>query len=319
MHKIFISGGAGFVGSHLCEKINKNYKKSSIIILDKLTYAGNKNFIKTLIEKKNVTFIKGNLCDIKLMKKLLKNVDLAINVAAESHVDNSFNNSFAFTITNTLGSHVFFENCRINKVKNIIHVSTDEVYGQKISGRSYENDRLLPTNPYSASKAAAEMIALSYKKSFKMNITIVRSNNLYGIRQYPEKLIPKTILSFLTKKKMKLHGNGQQIRHYLHIDDFTDGILLILKKKIKNEIINFGSNEMYQNKEIVKKISKFMKINTNKNIKFVKDRPFNDIRYSVSFDKIKAYGWKPFRYFNKEILVVIDWYKNNINMFKKIK
>ena len=271
------------------------------------------------MNKKNVSFIKGDICDQKLMSKLLKNVNIAINVAAESHVDNSFNNSFAFTFTNTLGSHVFFENCRINKVKNIIHVSTDEVYGQKISGRSYENDRLLPTNPYSASKAAAEIIALSYKKSFKMNITIVRSNNLYGIRQYPEKLIPKTILSFLIKKKMNLHGNGRQIRHYLHIDDFTDGILLILKKKIKNEIINFGSNEQYQNKEIVKKISKFMKINTNKNIKFIKDRPFNDIRYSVSFAKIKAHGWKPLRDFNKEILIMIDWYKKNINLFKKIK
>tara|TARA_B100000902_G_C27214233_1_gene866104 strand:- start:36 stop:995 length:960 start_codon:yes stop_codon:yes gene_type:complete len=319
MKKIFISGGAGFVGSHLCEKIFENYKNSKILILDKLTYAGNKKFLKKLLNKKNVTFIKGDICDQKLMSKLLKNINIAINVAAESHVDNSFNNSFAFTFTNTLGSHVFFEKCRINKVKNIIHVSTDEVYGQKISGRSYENDRLLPTNPYSASKAAAEMIALSYKKSFKMNITIVRSNNLYGIRQYPEKLIPKTILSFLIKKKMNLHGNGQQLRHYLHIDDFTDGILLILKKKIKNEIINFGSNEQYQNKEIVKKISKFMKINTNKNIKFVKDRPFNDIRYSVSFAKIKAHGWKPFRNFNKEILTMIDWYKKNINLFKKIK
>ena len=131
----------------------KNYKNSKIIILDKLTYAGNKKFLTKLLNKKNVSFIKGDICDQKLMSKLLKNVNIA-NGKTESHVDNSFNNSFAFTFTNTLGSHVFFENCRINKVKNIIHVSTDEVYGQKISGRSYENDRLLPTNPYSASKAS---------------------------------------------------------------------------------------------------------------------------------------------------------------------
>ncbi len=317
MHKIFISGGAGFVGSHLCEKINKKYKKSAIFILDKLTYAGNKNFIKTLIKKKNITFVKGDLCNIKLMKKLLKNVDIAINVAAESHVDNSFENSFAFTLTNTFGSHVFYESCKINNVKNILHVSTDEVYGQKISGKSLETDKLLPSNPYSASKAAAEMVALSYNKSFKTNINIIRSNNLYGIRQYPEKLISKSIISFLESRKMEIHGNGKQSRHYLHIDDLTDGILLLLKKKIKNEIINFGSKEKFTNKDVVKKICKYMKINFKKNTKFVKDRPFNDFCYNVSIKKAQKYGWSPKRKFDENIINIIQWYKDNIKLFRK--
>ena len=319
MHKILISGGAGFVGSHLCEKINNRYKKSKLIILDKLTYAGNKLFINDLIKKKNIIFVKGDICDNKLMKQLLKNVDIAINVAAESHVDNSFNNSYSFTLTNTFGSHVFFENCKFNKVKNILHVSTDEVYGQKISGTSFEDDKLLPTNPYSASKAAAEMIALSYNKSFKTDLTIIRSNNLYGTRQYPEKLIAKTILSFLKNKKMEIHGNGKQIRHYLHIDDLTDGILMILKKKIKNQIINFGSYESYNNKEVVQKISNHMKINFKKNIKFIKDRPFNDFRYKISIKKAKSYGWKAKKKFDQNISEVIEWYRNNQNIFKNIK
>ncbi len=316
MHKILISGGAGFVGSHLCEKIYKHYNNSKLIILDKLTYAGNRLFIKDLIIKKNVSFVKGDICDANLMKKLLKGVDIAINVAAESHVDNSFNNSFAFTLTNTFGSHVFFENCKYNKVENILHVSTDEVYGQKISGTSFENDKLLPTNPYSASKAAAEMIALSYNKSFKINLTIIRSNNLYGTRQYPEKLIAKTILSFLKKKKMEIHGKGKQIRHYLHIDDLTDGILMILRKKIKNQIINFGSYESYNNKEIVQKISNHMNVDFKKNIKFIKDRPFNDFRYKVSFRKAMNYGWKPKNKFDMNIVKIIEWYKKNQSLFK---
>jgi UDP-glucose 4,6-dehydratase len=319
MHKIFISGGAGFVGSHLCEKIKENYKGSKIIILDKLTYAGNLKFIKELIKDKNVTFIKGDLCNIKLMKKLLKNADIAINVAAESHVDNSFNNSFSFTLTNTFGSHVFFENCRINNVKNIIHVSTDEVYGQKTSGKSFENDRLLPTNPYSASKAAAEMIALSYNKSFKSKITIIRSNNLFGTRQYPEKIIPKTILSFLKNKKMEIHGNGKQIRHYLHIDDLTDGILLILKKKLTGQTINFGSNENYNNKELIKKICKHMNMNFDKSTKFIKDRPFNDVRYKVSTKKAKSFGWTTNKNLKDSLPDLIKWYASNKTLFKNIK
>jgi len=317
MHKIFISGGAGFVGSHLCEKIKENYKGSKIIILDKLTYAGNLKFIKELIKDKNVTFIKGDLCNIKLMKKLLKNADIAINVAAESHVDNSFNNSFSFTLTNTFGSHVFFENCRVNNVKNIIHISTDEVYGQKLSGKSFETDKLLPTNPYSASKAAAEMIALSYNKSFKSNITIIRSNNLYGTRQFPEKLISKSIISFLNKKKMEIHGYGLQTRHYLHINDLTDGVLMILKKKIKNQIINFGTNEKFRNKDVVNKICKHMNLNFKDNVKYIKDRPFNDFSYNVSIKKAIQFGWKPKRKFDEKILDIINWYKKNKKLFKK--
>ena len=317
MHKIFISGGAGFLGSHLCDKINYYYRNSEIIILDKLTYSANELFIKNLINKKNVKFIKGDICDHNLMSKLLKKVNIAINVAAESHVDNSFNNSYSFTLTNTFGSHIFFENCRSNNVKHIIHVSTDEVYGQRVYGTSTESDRLLPTNPYSASKAAAEMIALSYNKSFKLNITIIRSNNLYGTRQYPEKLIPKTILSFLINKKMEVHGNGKQIRHYLHVDDLTDGILLILKKKIKNEIINFGSSEYCSNLEMIKKISKKMNIRLSNKIKFIKNRPFNDLRYKVSLKKAKSYGWIAKKNFNEEIIKIIEWYKSNINIFNK--
>ena len=199
--KIFITGSAGFIGSHLSEKLFHVYRKCNFILYDKITYAAKKLYIKNLVAKKNVKFIKNDLLNFNVLKKNLQNVDLAINVAAESHVDNSFGNSLVFTKTNTLGTHCFLEACRRQKVNRIIHVSTDEVYGENSGIPFKEKQFLNPTNPYSASKAAADMIVNAYKKSYNMNINTVRANNIYGTRQYPEKLISKTILCLLTKKK----------------------------------------------------------------------------------------------------------------------
>lgn len=201
MNNFFITGGAGFVGSDLCETIYFQFKKAKIFILDKLTYAGNKKFLKLIINSNRVKFIKDDVNNIKKYSKILKKCDVAINVAAESHVDRSFKNSILFTKTNTLGSHNFFQECFKSNIKHILHVSTDEVYGEKSKGLSREEDIMSPSNPYAASKAAAEIIFNSYKKYTKNKMTIVRGNNLYGIRQYPEKLIPYCINRLLKKKK----------------------------------------------------------------------------------------------------------------------
>ena len=191
--KIFITGAAGFIGSHLTEKLYDHYSNSKFILYDKITYAANKKYIGKLLKKKNVKFIQDDLLNLKSLQLNLKNIDLAINVAAESHVDNSFGNSLIFTQTNTLGTHYFLEACRKQKVKRIIHVSTDEVYGENLDKPFKENQSLNPTNPYSASKAGADMMVNAYKKSYKLNINTVRANNIYGTRQYPEKLISKSI------------------------------------------------------------------------------------------------------------------------------
>ena len=201
MKKIFISGAAGFIGSHLSEFFFSNYLSSKFILFDKFTYAANKKYLKNIINSDRVLFLKKDLVDFNSLKNSLANVDLAINVAAESHVDNSFGNSLIFTKTNTLGTHSFLEACRINKVKKIIHVSTDEVYGEN-TGLAFDEKRFLnPTNPYSASKAGADMIVNSYIHSYNMPINIIRANNIFGTRQYPEKLVSKTIFNFLKKKK----------------------------------------------------------------------------------------------------------------------
>ena len=315
MKKIFITGGAGFIGSHICEEIFNTFKKSKIVIFDKLTYAGNKFYLKDIINSPRVKFVKGDINVYHSYTKLMKNVDLAINVAAESHVDNSFTNPISFTKTNTVGAHNFLLNCINNKVKKIVHISSDEVYGEKLSGSCDENQKIEPTNPYSASKAAAEVIINSHKYSYKREIITIRGNNVYGVRQYPEKLIPRCILSLLNGKKIPLHGNGKNVRYYLSAKDFSRAVCLLIKKKNKG-IFNVGSNDFFTNIEVATAICKILQKDTKKYIKFVKDRPFNDKRYCVSTNKIRKLGWSPKNSLMKDLTHIIEWYIKNKKLFK---
>ena len=316
LKKIFITGGAGFIGSHVSETFFKNFTKSKIIILDKLTYAGNKSFISSILKSRRVRFIKCDINDTKKYSKLLKNCDLAINIAAESHVDNSFVSPLNFTKTNSLGAHAFFLECIKKKVKKILHVSSDEVYGEKLNGTCYEDQLVNPTNPYSASKAAAEILINSYKYTYKKEIIIVRANNIYGIRQYPEKLISTSIVNLIKNKPIPIHGNGKNIRFYLSAEDFANALVLLVKKKDKGTF-NIGSNFYERNINIANYICKFFKKNPKKFIKFTKDRLYNDKRYSVSSKKIRKLGWMPKRNLIKDLPMIIGWYKKNYKIFKK--
>ena len=314
--KILITGAAGFIGSHLAESLFLKYPNSKFILFDKLTYAANIKFISKLIKDKNIKFIKADLLNLKILKKSLKNVDLAINVAAESHVDNSFGNSIAFTKTNTLGAHTFFEACRYNKLKKIIHISTDEVYGENI-GKAFSERRFLnPTNPYSASKAGADMIANSYIYSYKLPIIIVRANNIFGKRQFPEKLISKTIFSFLKKIKMTIQGDGDYYRYFLSVEDFCEGIKVIIDKGKTGDIFNIASNKEYKITKVVEKICEIFKIDFKNNIKFITNRPFNDKSYNISCKKISLLGWKPKKELFDELPEICEWYKKNVSLFK---
>jgi dTDP-glucose 4,6-dehydratase len=317
MKSFFITGAAGFIGSHVCEHILIKFPNAKIFALDKLTYAGNKIFLKKLFKSKKFKFIHSDILNTKKYFKYLKNIDCAINIAAESHVDHSFKNSIEFTRTNTLGAHVFLENCIRRKVNKIIHISTDEVYGDKIKGFSYETDSLNPTNPYSASKAAAEMITNSYKFVLKKDIIIVRANNIYGTRQFPEKLIPSCIVSLIKNKKIPIHGNGRHLRHYLYVKDFCNALEIIVKK-VNKGIYNVGSTDSYRNIKIAKKICSLMN-KSYKNIKFTKDRPFNDRRYAVSSKKIHKLGWRQKAKLFNQLEEIINWYKEKYNVFNSKK
>lgn len=315
MKKIVITGGAGFIGSHISEYISSKFPNSKIFIIDKLTYAGKKFYLKEILKKKKVFFYKVDILKSVKYKKILLNCDLAINVAAESHVDNSFDSPAKFTLNNTLGSHIFLNSCVNQKVKKIIHISSDEVYGDIRKGKFNEKSKLNPTNPYSASKAAADIIIESYKYCYKKEIIIVRSNNIFGIRQYPEKLIPKTICNLLENKKIPIHGNGSNIRYFLSIKDFCEALFLIIKKTNRG-IYNVSSNRYFKNLDLVKLICKRMNKNPTNNIKFVKDRMYNDKRYSISCAKLKKLGWKPKYKIENELNILINWYKKNNHIYK---
>ena len=315
LKKIFITGGAGFIGSHVSEAFFKSFKNSKIIILDKLTYAGNKKFLSSIIQSPRVKFIKSDILNTKKYNYFLKNCDLAINIAAESHVDNSFMSPLNFTKTNTLGAHAFLLECIKNKVKKILHISSDEVYGEKISGNCYENQLVNPTNPYSASKAAAEILINSYKYTYKKEIIIVRANNIYGIRQYPEKLISTSIVNLIKNKPIPIHGNGKNIRYYLSVIDFARALILLVKKKNRGTF-NIGSNYSEKNINIAKKICKIFKKNPKKYITFTKDRLYNDKRYSVSSKKIRKLGWKPTMSLQRDLPTIVKWYKKHYKIFK---
>ena len=316
--KIFITGGAGFIGSHICEEVYKKFPKSKIIIFDKLTYAGNKKYLENIITSSRVKFVRGDIIKHYTYSTLLKNVDLAINIAAESHVDNSFISPHFFSLTNTVGAHAFLLKCIENKVKKIIHISSDEIYGEKLLGKCTERQKIEPTNPYSASKAAAEIFINSYKYSYKKEIITVRGNNIYGIRQYPEKLIPRCIISLLKNRKIPIHGNGKNQRFYLSAQDFASAIILLIKKK-NNGIYNIGSNESYTNIELAKSICKYLDKDPKKFINYVKDRPYNDKRYSISSSKIRKIGWKPKFNLIKDLPKIVQWYSDNLYLYKDFK
>jgi dTDP-glucose 4,6-dehydratase len=318
MNKIVITGGAGFIGSHVAEKMVEEYPDAEIHILDKMTYAADFENISHLLKRGQRYLCVGDICDFEFCLRVTKGADLILHLAAESHVDNSFGNSFRFTQSNTLGTHTLLEATRVNEVPRFIHVSTDEVYGEIRSGFHKESDILNPTNPYSASKAAADMIVNSYIRSFKLPVVSVRANNIYGIRQYPEKLIPRFTLLGLTGQRFTVHGDGSHSRRFLAAEDFAEAMALLVHKGQIGEIYNIGSDSEYTTLQIVDMISERLGIRGSTMTEFVGDRPFNDCRYAIDCSKLQALGWKQSRPLERHLLEVIEWYKHNRRRYEHI-
>jgi len=317
MRRILITGGAGFIGSHICEHVCAAFPNSEVIVLDKMTYAADFRYIMDLVASNRMELVVGDICDYKLCKSLATGCDLVIHAAAESHVDRSFHSSILFTQTNALGTHTVMEACRDARVSKIIHVSTDEVYGEVLTGDCDEAQTLNPTNPYSASKAAAEMIVNGYVHSFKSPVVIVRANNIFGTRQYPEKLIPRAIMSLLYGKKIPLHGSGTNVRHYLSAHDFADALILLSEKGKIHEVYNIGAEEEYSNRQVVSMICREFNAAFDDSVAFVEDRPFNDRRYAISWDKISNLGWRSRRRLQDELPSIVAWYRDNADEIAK--
>jgi UDP-glucose 4,6-dehydratase len=316
MNKIVITGGAGFIGSHVAEKMVEVYPDAEIHILDKMTYAADFENISHLLKRGQRCLRVGDVCDFEFCLRVIKGSDLILHLAAESHVDNSFGNSFRFTQSNTLGTHTLLEAARVSEVPKFIHVSTDEVYGEIPSGFHKETDILNPTNPYAASKAAADMIVNSYIRSFDLPIISVRANNIYGIRQHPEKLIPRFTLLGLKGLKFTVHGDGSHSRRFLAAKDFAEALALLIGKGEIGQIYNIGSDSEYTTLQIVDMISARLGIAASTMTEFVDDRPFNDCRYAIDCSKMLALGWKQRMSFESHLSEVIEWYKHNMRRYE---
>ncbi len=328
MKKVIVTGGSGFIGRNLVQKLLKN--KFFVINIDKLTYASRN--VKLKLKNKNYLFFRKDINNKKFINSIFNKYkpDLLINVAAESHVDNSIFSSKEFIITNILGTSNLL-NCskeylekNISKKKKFIffQISTDEVYGDIKKGiKSRENDILNPSSPYSSSKASADLLVTSWSRTYDINYIITRSSNNYGPFQHKEKLIPVVIKSILNKKKIPIYGNGNQTREWIYVEDNVDAIFKIIKSGKKNSVYNIGSNIFKKNIDLVKLICKlFDQTTTSKNskkyISYVLDRKGHDKRYALNISKIKKkIKWKPKTQFSKGIKKTIEWYLKHKSIF----
>jgi dTDP-glucose 4,6-dehydratase len=321
MKRILVTGGAGFIGSNFINYILSNRKEIFIVNLDKLTYAGNLQNLKSVENHANYTFVKGDIVNDELVSYLFQKYEIThvINFAAESHVDRSILGSEIFFRTNVLGTNVLLENAKRFGVEKFIQISTDEVYGSLgPDGQFEETTPLQPNSPYAASKAAADMMALAFYHTYHVPVVITRCSNNYGPYQFPEKLIPLMIINSLNNKKLPVYGDGMNVRDWIYVIDHNKAIELVFDKGKVGEVYNVGANTEKQNIEIVKLLLKHTG-KTEELIEYVKDRPGHDRRYAINSTKInKELGWEVEYSFESAIQDTIKWYMDNQKWWKEI-
>jgi dTDP-glucose 4,6-dehydratase len=318
--KLLVTGGAGFIGSNFVRYMLNKYKDYKIVNLDKLTYAGNLENVRDLEANRRHSFVKGDICDLRLVEKLVKReeVDVIVNFAAETHVDRSIVDPEAFIRTDVFGTYTLLEVARKFSVKKYVQISTDEVYGSIEKGSFSETSSLAPSSPYSASKAAADLLALAYKTTYGLPVLITRGSNTYGPYQHTEKLIPLFITNLMENSKVPLYGDGKNVRDWLYVIDHCSGIDTVLHRGNIGEIYNIGASDERTNLEITHMILGELGM-TEDMIEFVKDRLGHDRRYSLNCKKLKALRWKPGYSLEKGLKETVKWYTQNMKWWKKIK
>jgi dTDP-glucose 4,6-dehydratase len=321
--KILVTGGAGFIGSNfvrmaLTDKF-PDFKVNELVVLDLLTYAGDEENLAPIATDKRYKFVKGDIRDLELAKKLMSQSDYVVHFAAESHVDRSIEGGSEFVSTNVMGTQVLLDAARNSNIKRFLHVSTDEVYGSISEGSWPEDHPLLPNSPYSASKAGSDLLVRAYNRTHKLDTVITRCSNNYGQYQFPEKVMPLFITNIIEGKKVPLYGNGLNVRDWLHVDDHCRGIALALTKGKSGEVYNIGGGTELTNVELTHKILDAMGVG-KEFIQPVEDRKGHDLRYSVDITKINIHlGYSPQVNFEEGLIQTINWYKNNEAWWKKHK
>jgi len=353
--KLLITGGAGFIGSNFVRYILKRYSGYKIIILDKLTYAGNLDNLKEFLHQSNLflredyetsyphrsvdsfqiilnktesvhqicsdeglLFIQGDICDSQLVGQIMPGVDVVVNFAAQSHVDRSIIEAGSFVTTDVYGTYVLLEAARKHKISRLIQISSDETYGSIEKGSFKETDPLNPSSPYAASKAAADLLVKSYYVTYNLPVIITRSSNNFGPYQHPEKLIPLFITNAVDDTYLPLYGDGMNVRDWLYVIDNCSAIDLVLHKGRPGEIYNIGADNERTNLEITRMILKLLG-KPEDLIKLVQDRPGHDRRYALNCSKIRKLGWKVDYDFAEAMKTTVRWYRDNQDWWRKIK
>lgn len=320
MKKMLVTGGAGFIGSCFVRHILKKHPDYKVINLDALTYCGNLENLDDVKNNPNYTFIHGNICDRELVREIIKDVDYAVNFAAESHVDNSIKHPEIFVETNVQGTLNLLQACKELGIERFLQVGTDEVYGSLgKTGYFYETTPIQPNSPYSASKASADLLVRAYHETYGLPVLNTRCSNNYGPYQYPEKLIPFFISRLLKNQKVPVYGDGLNVRDWLYVYDHCEAIDVVLHKGKIGEVYNIGGHNEKTNMEITHLILDAMgKDETS--IEYVQDRLGHDRRYAIANDKITSeLGWEPSVTFEEGIKLTIDWYLNNQDWIKSIE
>ncbi|XP_047961053.1 trifunctional UDP-glucose 4,6-dehydratase/UDP-4-keto-6-deoxy-D-glucose 3,5-epimerase/UDP-4-keto-L-rhamnose-reductase RHM1-like [Salvia hispanica] len=315
---ILVTGAAGFIASHVANRLVRNYPEYKIIVLDKLDYCSNLKNLMPSNSSPNFKFVKGDIGSADLVNYLLitENIDTIMHFAAQTHVDNSFGNSFEFTKNNIYGTHVLLEACKVtgSQIRRFIHVSTDEVYGETDEDAvvgNHEASQLLPTNPYSATKAGAEMLVMAYGRSYGLPVITTRGNNVYGPNQFPEKLIPKFILLALRGQTLPIHGDGSNVRSYLYCEDVAEAFEVVLHKGEVGHVYNIGTKKERRVIDVAQDICKLFNMDADKSIEFVENRPFNDQRYFLDDEKLKNIGWAERTTWEDGLRKTMEWYISN--------
>ena len=319
--RYFITGAAGFIGSHFVRQLlagEYDTDVTAVTVYDKLTYAGNLENLATVADDPRYKFVKGDICDGDLLDQVLPGHDIVVNFAAETHVDRSIHGPQDFIITNVVGTQTILDACLRHGIARTVHIGTDEVYGSIDAGSWTENEPLLPNSPYSAAKAAAEMLVRAYFVTYGLNVSSTRCSNNYGPYQFPEKVVPLFVTNLIDGGKVPLYGDGMNVRDWLHVDDHCRGVAIVIAKGQAGEAYNIGGGLELNNRELTEQVLAAMGADWS-SVQPVEDRKGHDRRYSVDDSKVRALGYAPQHQFEEGLAETVAWYRANEAWWRPLK
>lgn len=314
-----VTGGLGFIGSHFVRLALRERPEVEIVNLDAMTYAGNPANLADVEADPRYRFIRGDICEPAAVREAIGDrVDAIVNFAAETHVDRSIQSSAAFLRTDALGTHVLLEAVRDGLAGRLLQVSTDEVYGSVAEGASLETDPLRPRNPYSASKAAGDLLALAFAETYGISVSVTRGSNTYGPNQFPEKIVPLFVTNVLQDRTVPLYGDGLQIRDWLYVEDHARGVLTVLERGADGTVYNVASGSPCTNIDLARRLIEGAGGSVERHLRHVTDRLGHDRRYALDAGRLRALGWKPQVGFDEGIARTIAWYRNNESWWRPL-